>query len=438
MQKQYLNPNINPQSGAYMLTVMKLTPKAGHDLEDAATEVCAESSTGSNLRVGTATEFSDELNAVVYDMKEQENLVWIAYPWRIFDRGGSVQSIMTFIAGNVYGMSELQGLKILDCWFPEEMLEQYDGPSTTIFDMKKYLGIGNRPVLGTIVKPKIGLKPQEFAEVVYRFWKGGGDFVKFDEPQADQDFCPFRETVDEIAKAMERVESETGKKKVMSINISSADFMIMKDRAEYIKSKMKQGSYAFLVDGITSGWTAVQTARRLWPDVFLHFHRAGHGAMTREESPFGYSVLFMTKHGRIAGASGMHTGTAGIGKMAGTVGEDIKAAHAALFPKSEGHYFEQNWGDMKPTCPISSGGMNPVLLRPFIEVIGTADFIITMGGGVHSHPGGTEKGATAMLQACEAWEAKIDLQAYAKDHPELADAVKFYGEKFEYTRKYLK
>ncbi|MBU1019278.1 MAG: ribulose-bisphosphate carboxylase [Patescibacteria group bacterium] len=438
MQKEYINLKLDPyKGGKYMLVVFHLVPKKGEDLLACASEVAAESSTGSNLRVGTATKFSDDLNAIVYKVNKKKNLVWIAFPWKIFDRGGNVQNILTYVVGNVFGMSNLKALRALDCWFPSQMLKNYDGPSTTIMDAKKYLGIKDRPILGTIVKPKIGLKPKEFAEVCFQFWSGGGDFVKFDEPQADQEFCPFKEVVVEIRKAMNKAEKKTGKKKLMSFNISAADFMTMKERGDFIRKKMKKGSYIFLVDGITAGWSAVQTARRLWPDVFIHFHRAGHGCMTREENPIGYTVPFMTKFGRLAGASGMHTGTAGIGKMAGTKGEDINAAHQALFKKSKGDFFEQDWGRIKGMCPIVSGGLNPVLLKPYADAVGTTDFITTMGGGVHSHPGGTASGAAALLQACEAWQKKIGLKKYAKDHEELAQAIEFYVKKIPYTKKYL-
>jgi len=72
---------------------------------------------------------------------------------------------------------------------------------------------------------------------------------------------------------------------------------------------------------------AVQTLRRKYPDVFIHFHRAGHGAYTRPENPIGFTVLVLSKFARLAGASGIHTGTAGVGKMAGSPEEDVTAAH---------------------------------------------------------------------------------------------------------------
>lgn len=429
MQQEYINLKLkNLTSGAYLLAVFHIVPVKGLDIMDVASEVAAESSTGSNVKV-VDTKFAAGLNAIVYKVDKKKNLVWFAYPWRIFDRGGNVQNILTYIAGNLFGMSNVTALKLLDVWFPKEMLKLYDGPKVSLPDMRKYLGVYKRPILGTIVKPKIGLKPSEFAHKAYLFWSGGGDFVKHDEPQADQDFCPFNKTVDAIRKAMDKAEKETGKKKIHSFNISSADFMTMKKRAEYIIKKMKPGSYCFLVDGITAGWSAVQTARRMWPNVIIHFHRAGHGAMTRAENPIGYTAVILAKFARLAGASAVHTGTAGIGKMAGDMSDDILAAYAAYLPKSKTQFFTQDWYGMKGCVSIASGGLNPTKLKPYIDAIGHVDFITTMGGGVHGHPGGTKAGATALVQACEAWQKKVPIKQYAKNHEELAQAIERYTKK---------
>lgn len=425
MQKGYLALDVKEKdlrAKNYLLTVFKMVPEKGEDFLGTATEVAAESSTGSNMRVSTATNFADSMNALVYKVDKKKSLVWMAYPIDIFDRGGNVQNILTYIAGNIFGMGNLKELKLLDMWIPEKMLKRHDGPSYNGDDMKKYLGIKNRPVLGTIIKPKIGLKPKEFAKVCYEFWMGGGDFVKFDEPQADQVFCPFEEAVREAAAMLEKARRETGKNKVLSVNISAADFETMIKRAEFVKSKMAPQSYAFLVDGLTAGWVAVQTIRRHYPKVFLHFHRAGHGAFTRPENVFGFTVPILTMFGRLAGASGIHTGTAGIGKMKGDE-EDILAVGVTYKKVSKGFFFEQDWGNMKACTAIASGGLNPLKLAPLIKAFGTTNFITTMGAGCHAHPGGTRKGATALVQACEAWEKGMTIEKYAKNHKELAQAI---------------
>jgi ribulose-bisphosphate carboxylase large chain len=476
VQKQYLDIGKSDiHSGEYVLAVFRIKTYNNISLTDAATEVAAESSTGSNLKVGTATDFSKKMDAKVYKVDEENNLAYISYPWHIFDRGGNIQNIITFLAGNVFGMSELSGCKLLDIYFPGEMLPHYDGPSTTLDDLRKYLKVYDRPILGTIIKPKIGLKSEEYAKICFNFWSGGGDFVKNDEPQADQYFAPFTHTVNAVAEAMEDAEDITGATKVHSFNVSAADLDTMLKRADFIIKTMQKGSYAFLIDGITAGWTAVQTLRRHFPEVFIHFHRAGHGAFTREENPFGFSVPVLTKFARLAGASGIHTGTAGVGKMAGSPDEDVTAAKLAIRLSAKGHFFDQvwtgsdiddlsiqrfikqekknwqmgpralsnkrkqastleklsdtemPWKSIKKTCPIASGGLNPVLLPKFIETIGSIDFIVTMGGGVHSHPSGTKAGATAVIQAYEAWQQNIPLKKYATSHKELAEAIEFFN-----------
>jgi ribulose-bisphosphate carboxylase large chain len=91
---------------------------------------------------------------------------------------------------------------------------------------------------------------------------------------------------------------------------------------------------------------------------------------------------------------------------------------------------DDTWRGIKKCCPIISGGLNPTLLKPFIDLMGGVDFITTMGAGTHAHPQGTKVGATAVVQACDACKAGIDIHEYAKDHSELAEAIAFFeGEK---------
>lgn len=462
MQKNYLNLVEDDKiyrNWQYLLAVFHLVPtEEWDDLAWLATELAAESSTWSNMHVNTATAFAESMNAMVYRVDEEKNLVWLAYPTRIFDTGWNVQNIMTYIAGNIFGMSNLKACKLLDVWVPPTMLENYDGPNYTLDDMRKYLDVYNRPILGTIIKPKIWLTAAQYAEVCYDFWKWGWDFVKNDEPQANQDFCQFDHMVKYVKEAMDKAVAETGNKKVHSFNVSASDFDEMIRRCDLIVDTFEPGSYAFLVDWITAWWTAVQTVRRRYPDVFLHFHRAGHGAYTRAENPIGFSVPVLSMMARLAGASGIHTGTAWVGKMQWDVSEDITAANNILKVQSEGHFFTQNfnrvpntdldiqkiiqednmnhlvlekdeWRAMKKTCPIVSGGLNPTKLKPFIDLMWWVDFITTMGAGVHSHPGWTQKWAAALVQACEAYLEWVSIEEYAKDHEELAVAIDFFGKK---------
>lgn len=481
MQKQYISiGNKDVYNGEYLLAAYYVETYGGQSLLDAGSEMAAESSTGSNLTVASATGFSRSLDALVYEIDEQNSTVFIAYPWRMFDRGGNIQNILTFIAGNLFGMGNLKACKMEDVYFPSQMMSLYDGPKVSLEDLREYLKVYDRPILGTIIKPKIGLTTTEYAELCYDFWVGGGDFVKNDEPQADQDFAPFDKEVEAVRHAMDMAEDKTGRTKIHSFNISSPDFDTMIQRADHVRKVMKPGSYSFLVDGITAGWMAIQTVRRRYPDVFLHYHRAGHAAFTRKENAFGFTVPVLTKFARLAGASGIHTGTAGVGKMDGGMNDDVIALQQCLKLSAQGKHFKQVWSKVPENdadiqtmiraeenlwnagplevsrmrreinkndinavtakadwrvvdrcTPIASGGMNPVLLADYINAVGTIDFIITMGGGVHSHPMQTTAGMKAVMEAFHAWQDGRSLEEASTDgigaDTELATAIRFYN-----------
>ncbi|CAE7479973.1 rbcL, partial [Symbiodinium sp. CCMP2456] len=92
--------------------------------------------------------------------------------------------------------------KIYDFYLPPAFLRLYDGPAVNVEDMWRILGKGTSNgglVVGTIIKPKLGLQPKPFGEACYAFWQGG-DFIKNDEPQGNQVFCQMNECIPEVVK----------------------------------------------------------------------------------------------------------------------------------------------------------------------------------------------------------------------------------------------
>ncbi|MCX4781965.1 ribulose-bisphosphate carboxylase [Streptomyces sp. NBC_01264] len=251
----------------------------------------------------------------------------------------------------------------------------------------------------------------------------GGDFIKNDEPQGNQVFAPLKETMKAVAEAMRRAQDATGEAKLFSANITADDPAEMIARGEYILETFAENAphVAFLVDGYVAGPTAVTTARRNFPGQFLHFHRAGHGAVTSPQSQRGYTAFAHCKMTRLQGASGMHTGTMGHGKMEG----DARDKNIAFMPErdaAEGPHYHQEWLGMKPTTPIISGGMNALRLPGFFDNLGHSNIIQTSGGGAFGHRDGGTAGAKSLRQAQDAWQQGIGLVEYAQDHPELKGA----------------
>ena len=152
--------------------------------------------------MSTTDDFTRGVDALVYEIDEANEIMKIAYPVELFDRNiidgrAMIASFLTLTIGNNQGMGDIEYGKMHDFYVPPAYLRLFDGPSTTIKDLWRVLG---RPVVdggfivGTIIKPKLGLRPQPFAKACYDFWLGG-DFIKNDEPQGNQVFAPFRETV---------------------------------------------------------------------------------------------------------------------------------------------------------------------------------------------------------------------------------------------------
>jgi ribulose-bisphosphate carboxylase large chain len=422
------------ERGRHVLCAYIMKPKEGYDFVATAAHFAAESSTGTNVEVSTTDDFTRSVDAIVYEADEASELVKIAYPLELFDRNitdgkAMIVSFLTLAIGNNQGMGDVEYAKMHDFYVPPEYLRLFDGPLMNIEDLWRVLG---RPlkdggmIVGTIIKPKLGLRPELFAEACYRFWLGG-DFVKNDEPQGNQVFAPYRETMSLVADAMRRAQDETGDAKLFSANITADDPMEMIARGETVLEAFagNEDHVAFLVDGYVAGPAAVTTCRRRFPGTFLHYHRAGHGAVTSPQSKRGYTAFVLAKMARLQGASGIHTGTMGFGKMEGDQG-DRAIAYMIERDAADGPYYHQEWLGMKATSSMISGGMNALRLPGFFDNLGHTNVVQTSGGGAFGHLDGPVAGALSLHQAVDAWTAGVDLLIHAREHRELARAFESF------------
>ncbi|MBI5120714.1 MAG: ribulose-bisphosphate carboxylase [Rhodospirillales bacterium] len=424
------------KGGRHVLCAYRMRPKGGENYLSAAAHFAAESSTGTNVEVCTTDDFTRGVDALVYEIDPANELMKIAYPVELFDLNiidgkAMLVSFLTLTIGNNQGMGDIDYAKMQDFYVPPAYLKLFDGPSVNISDMWRVLGrplVDGGMIVGTIIKPKLGLRPQPFASACYDFWLGG-DFIKNDEPQGNQVFAPLKETIRLVADAMKRAQDKTGQAKLFSANITADDPQEMLARGHYILETFGSDAshVAFLVDGFVGGPTAVTLARRNFPNQFLHYHRAGHGMVTSNQSMRGYNVLVHMKMARLQGASGIHTGTMGYGKMEGKP-EDRIVAYMLENDAADGLYYRQEWLGMKACTPIISGGMNALRLPGFFDNLGHSNIIQTSGGGAFGHKGGPIAGALSLRQAHEAWQAKVNLVDYARSHLELLGAFESFPE----------
>jgi ribulose-bisphosphate carboxylase large chain len=418
----------------HILVAYHMQPATGYGYLEVAAHIAAESSTGTNVEVSTTDDFTKGVDALVYFIDEAKGIMKVAYPNELFDRNvtdgrAMIVSFLTLVIGNNQGMGDVKQLQMQDFYMPWSMLRLFDGPSMDITDMWDILGrprVNGGYISGTIIKPKLGLRPEPFAKAAYQFWLGG-DFIKNDEPQGNQVFCPTKKVIPLVYDAMKRAMDETGDAKLFSANITADDHYEMLARADYILETFgpDANKVAFLVDGFVGGPGMITTARRQYPKQYLHYHRAGHGMITSPSAVRGYTAFVLSKMSRLQGASGIHVGTMGFGKMEG--GKDDRGiAYMIERDSADGPYYHQEWHGMKPTTPIISGGMNALRLPGFFENLGHGNVINTSGGGSYGHIDSPAAGAISLRQSYECWKSGADPIQFAKEHKEFARAFESF------------
>jgi ribulose-bisphosphate carboxylase large chain len=377
-------------------------------LMEAAGGVAAESSVGTWTELTTVKPYVDRLAARVFVL--DSNKVKIAYPIELFEEG-NMPNILSSVAGNVFGLKALRNLRLNDIKFPDELLKGFKGPQFGIKGIRNLLRVSKRPLVGTIIKPKLGLKTVDHAKVAYEAWAGGCDIVKDDENLSSQRFNPFEDRVVTTLDMRDKAQSETGERKVYMVNIT-AETELMVKRAEFV---LEHGGEYVMVDILTCGFSALQTLRDRGLKLVIHAHRAGHAAFTKNPK-HGIAMRVVAKVARIIGVDQLHVGTV-VGKMSETKQEVLENVEACKMPMA----------GLRRVLPVASGGLHPRLVPALMATFGQ-DFVIQAGGGIHGHTNGTFAGATAMRQAVEATLEGNKIEEYAATHKELKTALELWRE----------
>lgn len=177
-----------------------------------------ESSVGTWTELTTVKEYVDKLAARVFNI--ERNDVKIAYPIELFELG-NMPNVLSSVAGNVFGLRVLKDLRLNDIGFPNNLVRSFKGPRFGIEGVRKLFKIYDRPLVGTIIKPKLGLKTNDHARVAYEAWVGGCDIVKDDENLSGQKFNQFENRVKKTLKSRDKAERETGERKMYMANITA-------------------------------------------------------------------------------------------------------------------------------------------------------------------------------------------------------------------------
>ncbi|MBU1132194.1 type III ribulose-bisphosphate carboxylase [Patescibacteria group bacterium] len=422
----YINLSFHPDYKKELVATFYLEP-AGK-FNEAAEAVAGESSIGSWTDLSTLKlSVAKRLKATVFYLNEKQKIIKIAYPLELFELG-SIPQLLSSVGGNIFSMKMVKNLKLIDIEFPEKYINSFQGPALGIAGIRKALKVKDRLILGAIIKPKVGLNPDEQAELSYDLWRNGIDLIKDDENLTSLSFNKFEERAKKVLAMQKKVEKETGKRKIYAANITAPPD-IMLERAKLVKSL---GGRCVMVDIISTGLDNVQYLRKQNLGMIIHGHRAGHSAFTRNPR-HGISMLVVAKLARLAGVDQVHTGTV-VGKMEGDAESVLRINELLREDWNDYHALRENWSKLKPCLPIASGGLHPALLPKLVSILGN-NLIANFGAGLHGHRDGSSAGARACSQAAEAIAANIDLKEYAQTHSELKEALEQWADvRYKYRR----
>ncbi len=335
----------------------------------------------------------------------------VTLSWPLDNTGPDLLSLMATVAGNLFELQQFSGLRLLDIRLPDAFASAYPGPKFGIKGTRQLSGVASGPLVGTIIKPSVGLGPDETAALVSTLAKAGIDFIKDDELQANGPHCPFEDRVQAVMRVVNDHADATGKKVMVAFNLTG-EVDDMRRRHDLVRD---QGGTSVMAS-LNSVGLAGMIALARHTELPIHAHRNGWGTLSRHPM-LGWSYIAWSKIWRLAGADHMHVN--GLrNKFSESDDSVIASAQSLLSP-----LFED-----KPclAMPVFSSGQSAVQPPETYRRLGSTDLIYTAGGGIMAHPDGPAAGVQSLRDAWDAAIAGIPADDYAKDHPALARALECY------------
>ncbi len=397
-------------------------------LEHAAEVLAGEQSTGTFIRVARE---SDDLRArfaaQVESLEElpltgasplpgsvgdpaQRRRARLTLRFPLANFGPSLPNLQAAVAGNLFEIKELAAIKLVDLELPAAFGERYAGPAFGVEGTRRLVCRPSGAMIGTIVKPSIGLSPEELAEVVGELVAAGIDFIKDDELQGNGPSAPLEARVKAVMPVLERHADRTGVKPMYAFNITD-DL----DRLERNHDLVVEAGGTCVMACINLvGLSGIEFLRRR-STVPIHGHRAMFGAISRSEQ-LGFSFRAWQKLARLAGVDHLHTN--GISnkfyERDGQVLDSIRAVREPLLGQT-------------PTLPVLSSGQWAGLAHATYAATGTTDLLVLAGGGIHGHPGGATEGVASMREAWASAERGETVEQGLASSPAFRSAVQTFG-----------
>jgi len=338
----------------------------------------------------------------------------VTISWNVENFGPNLPTVWATVAGNLFELHHFSGLKLLDVEFPESFASAYPGPAFGVAGTRALSGVEGRPVIGTIIKPSVGLSPDETAAMAQTTLAAGLDFIKDDELMADPPHSPFEQRFEKVMRVADAHAERTGRRPIYAANITG-DLDDMFRRLDLIAGR---GGICAMVVLAAVGLPAVAALRRR-SAVLIHGHRAGWGLYDRSPD-LGLSYTAYQKFWRLAGVDHLHVN--GLrNKFCESDASVLASARACLTPLFEAP------GRADLAMPVFSSAQTAVQAADTYAALGSTDLIYCCGGGIVSHPQGIAAGVASVREAWEAAQAGIPAESYARERPALRAALECFA-----------
>ncbi len=336
----------------------------------------------------------------------------VVISWSLENFGFNLPALVSTVQGNLYELSQFSGLKLMDLELPPAFAAHFRGPNFGIAGTRKLTGVANRPLIGTIIKPSIGLTPDQTAGLVQTLVAAGIDFIKDDELMADPPHSPFDERVDAIMRVINAHAERTGRKVMYAFNISDELDAMQRHYDKVVRS----GGTCAMVSLNSVGLAGVKKICDRTA-LAIHGHRNGWGALNRHPL-LGVDFAAYQKLWRLAGVDQIHVN--GIGnKFWESDDSVVHSIQSCLQPLLGGF----------PILPVVSsgqwGGQAPETYRR----TQTVDLLYMAGGGILAHPAGPAAGVHSLRQWWAAAVAGLTEETATARFPELQLSRDKFGRK---------
>ncbi|HHY86547.1 MAG TPA: ribulose 1,5-bisphosphate carboxylase [Verrucomicrobia bacterium] len=396
-------------------------------VEKAAAALAGEQSSGTFVAVpGETEELKQRFAARVERITERETVNTPSLPgsrgggtfhraevvvsWSVENMGFNLPTLVSTVQGNLYELSQFSGLKLMDLEVPSSFAQRFRGPKFGITGCRALTGVQNRPLIGTIIKPSIGLSPDETAELVSRLVEAGIDFIKDDELMADPPHSPFDRRVEAVMRVINAHAECTGKKVMYAFNISDELDAMLRHYEKVVQS----GGTGAMISLNSVGLAAVKKVCDIGV-LAIHGHRNGWGMLNRHPL-LGIDFRAYQKIWRLAGVDQIHVN--GIAnKFWESDDSVVHSIESCLEP------FLGGFAILPVVSSGQWGGQAPETYRR----TKTVDLLYMAGGGIMAHPDGPAAGVRSLQKWWEAAVEGLTMEQAVGKYPELRKSMEKFG-----------